>query len=266
MCVCQLGCCQFKMRAGGEGVSAKLERATIATHNLVRRRALEIGIFGLLMPLVLASTLYMWTAKERHVYNRPWLEADCTIERFEEQAHRLYMNGDYLRNSFPNDGIYYVLQPAWRSTITPRPLHRFERRERKACCRQVDHDTTDEALARADAVAHLPNHISNVDRSPTTPWTALAFDEVIPGEAQKCKGSIAVSLEEARAICHRDLYWTLPDQVKLNHTYPCYYVAHGATHVYLNVRPHVGKIATADVTMIAMVAVAMLLCSVRVTL
>ena len=225
VCVCRLcGCCQFKFRSGGgAGLLAKVESAFFALHGVIRRRSLEIGIFGLLMPLALAVPLHMWSYKKQTPFNRPWLPAECKILNFEEQSHRLYMHGDYLRNSHPNDGIYYVLQPAWRTAITPHKIDSYNYRDRVACCRQ------------SHAQAHLPASIENVERFPQEPWSALAFDEITPGDAKGCKGHIAVSLAETRDLCHRDMHWTLPNQVLINATYPCWYAAHGATHVYLNV-------------------------------
>lgn len=251
VCVCHLGCCHFKMRAGGEGVGAKLESAFRVVHKVVRKRSLEIAIFGLLMPLALATALYVWALREHKIYDRPWLEAECKILSMEEQSHRLYQNGDYLRNSHPNDGVYYVLQPAWRSLITPHPHKGYYQRDRNACCRQ------------SHAQAHLPASIEHVDRSPTHPWVGLVWDEVVAGKGQRCQGNIAVSLAETRAICHRDMYWTLPETVLINSTYPCWYVAHGATHVYLNVEPQVLSLLATDVLAIVMVVLAILSLAVR---
>ena len=76
-------------------------------------------VSGRACQLALAVPLHMWSYKKQTPFNRPWLPAECKILNFEEQSHRLYMHGDYLRNSHPNDGIYYVLQPAWRTAITP---------------------------------------------------------------------------------------------------------------------------------------------------
>lgn len=100
--------------------------------------------------------------------------------------------------------------------------------------------------------------MDHVDRTPQEPWVSLTFDEVSPGESHGCKGNIAVSLEETRAICSRNLYWTLPNRVVPNSTYPCWYVAHGASQVFLNVTPQVVALASADVAIIIMLVVAAL--------
>ena len=99
------------------------------------------GIFGLLLPLFLAFGLQLWESKEHSIYDQNWMPATCHIEELVITHESLYMHGDYLRNSHPNDGIYFVLQPAWRARVSPLPPNtvesRFNRRKRTACCRQV---------------------------------------------------------------------------------------------------------------------------------
>jgi len=243
-CVCQLGCCQMKLSGGGKGLLARLERFFVGLVELLRRRSLEIFIFGLLMPLAFSTMLHLWSLKEHKTYDRPWLEAECKILELEVQSHRLYMHGDYLRNSHPNDGVYYVLQPAWRSLVTPLPPESFYTRDRVSCCRQ------------SHAQAHLPSSIEHVQRTPREPWLGLTFDEVSPGASARCKGNVAVSLQETMDICKRSLHWTLPTKFVINTTYPCWYAAHGATHVYLHVEPPVVRLASADILAIVLLLMA----------
>ena len=58
------------------------------------------------------------------------------------------------------------------------------------------------------------------------------------------------------ALCERDLHWTLPQKVQINQTYPCFYVAHGSTHVYLNVEPPRLELFTADLLTVIFVLIA----------
>jgi len=238
---CKLGCCQVRLRFGHSDLFLRLQRAFLALVELLRRRSLEICIFGLLMPLALATVLHFWSLRTHSTYDRPWLPAKCRILQLEVQSHALYQHGDMLRNAHPNDGIYHVLQPAWRTRVTPLPVESYFNRDRVACCRQ------------SHAQANIPSSIQHVELAAREPWAGLAFDALAPGDSSRCKGNVAVSLEETMEICKRDLRWTMPAKVVPNSTYDCWYAAHGASHVYLHVEPPVVKLASADFLAIVLV-------------
>ena len=211
-CACRL-CC-LVVEIDGCAASASCFETALRTIDTVmifaRARPLELFIFGLLMPLFLAIRLQHWLRVEGQVYHQKWRGATCEIEALCITNITLYMHGDYLRNDHPNDGIYYVLQPSWSSIVTPLP---------------VEH-----------SAESLPRLWSELPRQPQSPWRGTVVDELMRGRSATCEGPIGYTLTETVAHCQRDLSWTLP-RIKPNGTYPCWYLAHGSTHVYLDVQP-----------------------------
>ena len=235
-CDCRYRCLAVRMDGCSDASSSCAETSITTAMGFLRTRVLELCIFGLLMPLFLAFALQLWQRQESDVYNQPWKPATCHIESLTIANSRLYMHGDYLRNDHPNDGVYYVLQPEWTSTVTPIPQHAAETRERVSCCRQ----------SHADAV--IPSGLKHLQtRTPLESWHGIVVDEILRIDSEKCEGPIGYTLQETIATCQKDMSWTLPDRVKLNGTYPCWYVAHGSTHVYLNVEPPRLELFTSDV-------------------
>jgi hypothetical protein len=197
------------------------------------------------LPLFLAFGLQLWESKEHSIYDQNWMPATCQIEELVITHESLYMHGDYLRNDHPNDGIYYVLQPSWRSVVTPIPQKTRATRERVSCCRQ------------SHAANVVPSGLTHMRaRNPPHPWEGIVVDEILPIDGERCEGPIGYNVEETMALCQRDLHWTLPHKVQINQTYPCFYVAHGSTHVYLNVDPPRLELFTADLLTVVFVLIA----------
>ena len=252
-CVARLGvctlhfahCCWCLLALLGRDPRAQLASLLLALTAFTRRRSLEIAIFGLLMPLTLAVPLHTWGVKQLHAYHKEWHPASCYIEDFTPQHHQLYMHGDYLRNEHPNDGIYYVLQPGWRTFVTPTPEALYHERERTSCCRH------------GDVEAHLPSGLAHTVRHPTHNWTATAVDEVLPKLSRRCEGPIAYTLEETNRVCQRNTHWMHLD-IAINSTRPCWYLEHGSTHVYLHVQAPGVTLASAEMLAYVMALLAVL--------
>jgi len=176
--------------AQGEQVHEALSRL-LRTAWCCRTHVLEALLFGVLMPLAVGGYWLIDAQMDAEARAGIWLAADCTPHTRVMVHWREYHHGKFLHahDETYQKGDFYVLEPAWNSTVRLRE--------------------------------------ASPDLARPLQWETLVFSVVQASQAPVCTGHVQQPLSETIDMCAaRDALQAWAPKLPLNISRPCY--VHGA--------------------------------------